>query len=533
MLQLNDHLNLSSPVLWVKTGELMSLYDRVLSGLSKAKGRKIFRIHPLHGLQVWNFDADDWRIVLLENPEGDFIACGEFGVCLRYVYGEKGTLIIPDAHLVIEDILPVLNILEEEFRNSWQANSADELPMQIVMVSAEDCPSKEISATAAFCELGIPTVEDLVSVTDFIVRSSKMSASDINPQAIAAAGHGLSEANYRSLITSSYVNTGSIDPAWVLEQKLAAIKGSCGLDISKPNMTFDDIGGLDNIKETIQLVTWMWENPEEAKAHNISPIRRLLMVGIPGTGKSAICEATARQLGLDLAKIGVSQALSKWIGESEQNTRAQFAILNALSPIVAWIDEFGRDFSGGGSSNDSGTTDRVHGEFLTGIQELSDDIFLMAAANNISGLAPELLRADRFDKIFFVGFPSFEERASIFRIHLGELAADHNLLELAEATPWWTGAEIKSLIGETKFLAFSTDRKAPTTEQILKVAERFKNRLWLKNRDGIIGMYRNAYDQYEWASKAQKEDAAALLSGGQVGGSGVVKPTNAAQKIKL
>jgi AAA+ superfamily predicted ATPase len=531
MLQLNDHLNLSSPVLWVKTGELTSLYDRVLSGLSKAKGRKIFRIHPMSGLQAWDFDSSEWRIVLLENPEGDFIPVGDFPVCLRYVYGERGTLIIPDAHLVIEDILPILNILEEEFRDSWQANSADQLPMQIVMVSAEDCPSKEIGSTAAFCELGIPTIEDLVSVTDFIICSSKMSGENLNPEAIAAAGHGLSEANYRSLITSSYMNTGSIDPAWVLEQKLASIKQNCGLDISKPAMTFDDIGGLDKIKETIQLVTWMWENPKEAEAAGVSPIRRLLMVGVPGTGKSAICEATATTLGLDLAKIGVSKALSKWIGESEQNTRAQFAILNALSPIVAWIDEFGRDFSGGGSSNDSGTTDRVHGEFLTGIQELSDDIFLMAAANNISGLAPELLRADRFDKIFFVGFPAFEERVTIFKIHLGELAGDHDLLKLADATPWWTGAEIKSLIAEAKFLSFSVDKTPPTTEQILKLAEKFKNRLWLKNRDGIIGMYRNAYDQYEWASSAQKDDATVLLSGGEIGGA--KKPSNAKQKIKL
>jgi SpoVK/Ycf46/Vps4 family AAA+-type ATPase len=518
-VELIEHLNLSTPVVWVKSAEASLVYDNVFSFMHKEKSaKKLYRIHPTLGLQSYNIKTGTWRVVLMENPDNDFVPCGDFMTCIKFVHENTGMIIIPNAHKVAEDILPLLDILNEDFREVWYQNSADELPMQVILVSNDDCPLMELAATVPNTYVAPPSVEHLTSIASHIIES--VPESNVVPDGktvkdLGVAGVGLGESQFRNLITSSYVNYSKIDPEYILEQKLATLKESCGLDIRKPKISFDDIGGLDILKKTIELATWSWSNPQEAEKHGIAPLRRLLMVGIPGTGKSAICEATAKQLGLDLAKIGVSQALSKWIGESEQNTRMQFRILNALAPIVAWIDEFGRDFSGGGSSNDSGTTDRVHGEFLTGLQELPDNIFLMAAANNISGLAPELLRADRFDKIFFVGFPTMEERLTIFKIHLGETAENHDLYQLADATPQWTGAEIKALVKEAKFLTFGTTQLPPTTEQILKVAANFKNRLWLKRNSYVLEMYAKAFDELEWASKGQREEAQVILSNGR------------------
>lgn len=457
----------------------------------------------------------EWRVVLMENPEGEWVPCGEFMICLKYVHENTGILLIPNGHLVVEDVLPFLDVLIEDFRESWYQNSADDLPMQLIFISHDDCPMAELAATVPSTYVSPPGLEQLTNIATHVIESTPepdVLPEGKKPRDLGVAGVGLGESQFRNLITASYVRFGKVDPEFVLEQKLKTLKDSCGLDIRKPKISFKDIGGLEVLKNTIELATWTWTNPEEAEKNGISPLRRMLMVGIPGTGKSAICEATALQLGMDLAKIGVSQALSKWIGESEQNTRAQFKILHALAPIVAWIDEFGRDFSGGGSSNDSGTTDRVHGEFLTGIQELPDNIFLMAAANNISGLAPELLRADRFDKIFFVGYPTMEERLAIFKIHLGDASKEHDLYKLAEATPQWTGAEIKALVKESKFLTFGTGQKPPTTDQILKVAANFKNRLWLKRKDYVMEMYVKAVNELEWASKGQRDEAEILLS---------------------
>ena len=280
-------------------------------------------------------------------------------------------------------------------------------------------------------------------------------------------------------------------------------------------MSFADIGGLDNIKDIIRRTAVLWNDPERAKSFGITPIRRMLMVGIPGTGKSAICQATANELGLDLARTGISQVMNSFIGQSEANMRAVFKQIKLMSPLCVWIDEFGRDLSGGSSSShvDGGTTDRVHGEFLTGLQELPEETFLLCAANQLEALRPEMLRADRFDKIMFVGLPSFEERKHIFHIHLSKIDTNHdyNYDELADASVYMTGAEIVSLIRETKFYVTSESFRPIETKDVLHFIPRTKNTIWLKHNDMVMSMYQYALEQWDWASTSQMEDARMIL----------------------
>jgi len=185
--------------------------------------------------------------------------------------------------------------------------------------------------------------------------------------------------------------------------------------------------------------------------------------------------------------------------------------------LCVWIDEFGRDLSGGASSShvDGGTTDRVHGEFLTGLQELPENVFLICAANQLENLRPEMLRADRFDKIMFVGLPSFVERESIFEIYLSSIKTDHsfNLSALASATAGFTGAEIKSLIKETKFYVVSSEYRPINTEDILTYAPNMRNILWNKSRQTIKDLYSTALEQWDFASSTQLEDAPLILNG--------------------
>jgi SpoVK/Ycf46/Vps4 family AAA+-type ATPase len=261
----------------------------------------------------------------------------------------------------------------------------------------------------------------------------------------------------------------------------------------------------------------MWSNREQAKKFGITPIRRVLMVGIPGTGKSAICQATAAELGLDLARTGISQVMNSFIGQSEANMRAVFNQIKMMTPLCVWIDEFGRDLSGGQSSShvDGGTTDRVHGEFLTGLQELPEDTFLMCAANQLEHLKPEMLRADRFDKIVFVGLPSFLERKEILKIYLKDIETDHeyDYDSLAQSTEYFTGAEISSLIKEVKFFVVTSDFRAITTQDILQHIPKVKNTIWNKHRDMVKSMYQHALEQWDWASSEQQEDARNIING--------------------
>jgi SpoVK/Ycf46/Vps4 family AAA+-type ATPase len=187
-----------------------------------------------------------------------------------------------------------------------------------------------------------------------------------------------------------------------------------------------------------------------------------------------------------------------------------------MAPLCVWIDEFGRDLSGGASSShvDGGTTDRVHGEFLTGLQELPENVFLMCAANQLDHLKPEMLRADRFDKILFVGLPSSSEREDIFKIYLSDIETDHNFnyAQLSASTCYFTGAEIKSLINEVKFFVSSSELRSITTQDIISYVPRMRNILWNKSRDMIQDLYKNALEQWDWASTEQLEDAKMVIN---------------------
>ena len=186
-----------------------------------------------------------------------------------------------------------------------------------------------------------------------------------------------------------------------------------------------------------------------------------------------------------------------------------------MAPLCVWIDEFGRDLSGGSSSShvDGGTTDRVHGEFLTGLQELPENVFLMCAANQLEHLKPEMLRADRFDKIMFVGLPSFDERRAIVSIYLANIDTPHeyNLDAIAHSTQYFTGAEIKSLIKEVKFYISSSELRPINTQDIVNYAPKMRNILWNKSRPMIQDLYKTAIDQWDWASTDQLKDAKLIL----------------------
>jgi SpoVK/Ycf46/Vps4 family AAA+-type ATPase len=402
------------------------------------------------------------------------------------------------------------------------------MPLQFIFISSFDAP-EDYRHLFANIEFEIPTLEELSSILSHIETSTNGIVFDSSKKhQIAKAGLGLNESSFINLCLTSVVEKGTVDPEVIYNMKMSDIKRNGILEIKKPTISFDQIGGLDNIKEIINRNAVLWHNPDKAKQFGVSPIARMLMVGVPGTGKSAICEATAHALNLDLARTGVSQVMNSFVGQSEANMRNVFRQISAMAPLCVWIDEFGRDLSGGSSSShvDGGTTDRVHGEFLTGLQELPENVFLICAANQIENLKPEMLRAERFDKIIFVGLPSQSERKEIVKIHLSNIKTDHNwdLDALAEATTGFTGAEIKSLIKETNFDVVSSELRTLNTNDILIKAPKMRNILWNKNRDSIIGLYKSAIEQWDFASSSQLEDASKVISGNYTS-RGTAKPT--------
>ncbi len=229
-------------------------------------------------------------------------------------------------------------------------------------------------------------------------------------------------------------------------------------------VSFEEVGGLENLKEWIKLRSGLFGNPE-AKEFGIQTPKGVLLLGIPGTGKSLSAKAIAHQLDLPLVKLDIGKIFRGFVGESEATLRQTLKEIEAMSPVVLWIDEIEKGVAGmnPSASTDSGTAARVLGTLLNWMQEKTAEVFIVATANNMEALPPELIRKGRFDEVFFVDLPNKYERWSIFEVHIrksakieyAEISELFDETEIVQATENFTGAEIENAVNEMLIKAFA------------------------------------------------------------------------------
>jgi SpoVK/Ycf46/Vps4 family AAA+-type ATPase len=213
-------------------------------------------------------------------------------------------------------------------------------------------------------------------------------------------------------------------------------------------------------------------NLNEALAFGVEAPKGVMIVGMPGCGKSLTAKATASLFKLPLLRLDVGSLMGKYVGESESNMRRALKLAEAVSPCVLWVDELEKAFVGIGSGGaGSEVATRLFGYFLTWMQDKKDAVFVLATANDISALPPELLRKGRFDEIFYVDFPNKSERENIFNIHLQKRNQNANIdvKTLAEKTDGFSGADIESVVKEAIETAFVNNRATLTTESLINV----------------------------------------------------------------
>ena len=254
----------------------------------------------------------------------------------------------------------------------------------------------------------------------------------------------------------------------IISEKEQIIKKSGLLEYFHPTEYLSSIGGLDNLKEWIRRRGNAYS--DSAREYGLSTPRGVLLLGIPGCGKSLTAKAIANEWKFPLLRFDLGKVFGGIVGESERNIRYALDVAKTISPCVLWIDEIEKGLSGSQSSGrtDGGTSARVFGTFLTWMQEKTEPVFVVATANDISALPPELLRKGRFDEIFFVDLPSASERENIFRIHLENRHRDPELLgldmkELVRASEGFSGAEIEEAVNEALFNAYAAGQ--PDLEQ--------------------------------------------------------------------
>ena len=275
-------------------------------------------------------------------------------------------------------------------------------------------------------------------------------------EAILKASLGMTAFEAENTFSLSIIEEKKFDVSVICREKAAIVKKTGLLEVIEPDVTLDDVGGLENLKDWLEARKNCFS--EKARKYGITPPKGILLIGTPGTGKSLIAKAVASAWNRPLLRLEMGKVFGGIVGESESNLRKCLHIAESISPCILYIDELEKAFAGAKSgSGDSGVTRRLFGSFLTWLQEKTADVFLVATANNVSDLPPELLRGGRFDSIFWVDLPEDEQRREIISIHLKKVkrpTALYNIERLAEVSTGFSGAEIEVWIKEALVKAY-------------------------------------------------------------------------------
>ncbi|HIK32781.1 MAG TPA: AAA family ATPase [Oscillatoriales cyanobacterium M59_W2019_021] len=375
--------------------------------------------------------------------------------------------ILRDFHRFLDDVS-----VSRKLRNL--ARLLKSQPKNIVILSPQIAIPEELSEVLTVLEFPLPDRSEIRSEIDRLLAATGRSLESRILDDMVRSCQGLSMERIRRVLARAIATHGELrseDVELILEEKRQTIRQTQILEFYPTTEQISDIGGLDNLKE------WLLRRggafSERARQYGLPHPRGLLLVGIQGTGKSLTAKAISHHWHLPLLRLDVGRLFAGLVGESESRTRQMIQLAEALAPCVLWIDEIDKAFGGVDSKGDGGTTSRVFGTFITWLAEKNSPVFVVATANNIQALPPEMLRKGRFDEIFFVGLPSQSEREEIFTVHLSRLRPhnlkNYDLQRLAYETPDFSGAEIEQALIEAMHLGFSQNRDF-TTDDILEAA---------------------------------------------------------------
>lgn len=324
----------------------------------------------------------------------------------------------------------------------------------------------ELAPLVRIINQDLPTVEELQSAAMTLATSANLDTSRTEGAAKAAAGLTLTEAT--NAFALSAVMHKELRPEVIWSTKCEIIASQSPLEIVKTRVPQSDIGGLDNLLQWIERRKRAFS--PEAKAFNLPVPKGILLLGPAGTGKSHTAKAVATIMDCPLVKLDMGRVYGSLVGESEANIRRCIEVAEAIAPCVLWIDELEKSASGAKSSaaTDGGTGSRVLATLLTWLNDKTSSVFVVATANDVSALPPELMRKGRFDEQWFVDLPCKEEREKILEIHIRkrEHAIPEHLCRAADAARGFVGAELEAVVVEALFQAFD-DREPLALHHIL------------------------------------------------------------------
>ena len=461
----NRKIGSNYPIIQITSYEWRRVQGVVIKA-AREDGKDVYLWNNVDGVRKWDMDENEWRVAD-DNIKSPTEALSWF--IEEVQKGNRMTFVMEDLHMYYDSPQKreIITLLKKVPRIIGDRTLILSSPNRTMLFELE----KEIYVL----EIPLPDIGILKSVMEEVIDSLDMPeerAPEEDWDYVAEAALGLTEmeAKYTFMeIASSENRLTRNEIPKIVERKEQIIKKSGILEYFHPKEAFKDVGGLNSLKEWLKVREKGFD--PKAKDFGVSPPKGVLLLGVQGCGKSLIAKSISSEWNLPLLKLDVGRVFGGMVGESESNIRKALSIAEAISPSILWIDEIEKGLSGVESSGatDSGTTARVFGTILTWMQEKEKPVFVVATANNIKSLPPELLRKGRFDEIFFVDLPGKKSRREIWEIHLKKRLGirfddllkkkEIDIEKLVELTKGYSGAEIEEALNEALYSAYYDDRE--------------------------------------------------------------------------
>jgi AAA+ superfamily predicted ATPase len=448
------------PFLAVETPDLPRVRSLLLH-LAERMELPLFRWTRARGLRRMDRDGSVYRT---EEPEKAFRHVAASKVPALYLF-EGLDAVFPGDALLRAKVTEALERLRSIRGALIHAGGKLELP-------------GELAGRATSLSLPAPGPEELRTLLGRIVRdvnqrqhvSVELSGAEMD----RFLGHlqGLTFMEAEKILTRALLEDGRLsldDLDHVVEAKRRVIEREGVLEYYPAEESLAQVADLAGLKEWLRRRTALIQDPERAREFGLDFPKGVLLTGVPGCGKSLCARAVATEWGLPLLRMDPSALYNRYMGESERNFRRAMSLAEEMAPVVLWIDEIEKAFASS-EGEDGGVSRRILGTFLNWMQERRDGVFVLATANQVEQLPPELLRKGRFDEVFFVDLPDTPSRSEILRIHLERRNRDPaqvDLGRLAEASAGFSGAELEQVVVSALYSAFSGDGEFGT-ELLLK-----------------------------------------------------------------
>jgi len=470
-------LKARNTLLWVTTREEFRVEQAIIMAAGQAKYPTFF----------WDCASG------MQNMEYEIIDAGRQATdpteVLKWIRdkGDRGVYVMRDLHKWFDpQTLRTLRNLARGF----QGGSPDKAKTLLILSPSSDVPP-ELAGHVTMLEYPLPERDEIARILNNIVEATNAAIekdnadperqekrkkeslvlSDEKRDAAIDAALGLTSEEAANCYAKSLVTAKEIDPAIVSTEKKRVVAREKVLTWIDP-----DPRGLEGIGGLAPLKAWLSKRKSafstSAKEFGLPAPKGVLLAGVPGCGKSLTAKCIASAWGVPLLRLDFGALRDKFVGESERKIRNAFQLAESVAPCVLWADEIEKSLGGSdGPQGDGGVSGDALGTFLTWMQDHTAPVFVVATANNVAGLPPELLRKGRFDELFWVDLPTKVERMAILKTNLKLVNREVSGLErLVKATEGFTGAEIAAIVPEALFEAFADEKRTLTADDLEKAA---------------------------------------------------------------